>query len=772
MTDWLCSGRLLGLITIVGALGAYGSDKDPVVVDLTGKLPATPYDLTPANSFDIGTLIHVHQALPTAFGDLDGDGRSDRVTVTSVSVLAASTGPHGVQTLWNHLLDPRFTGPTQAGGITINHDVDGDGINDVVVTVQTADRSNNLVLVLDPKTGMQKGRIVLPGGPDLRQDGYWDGGYAPIGVVSIGRRPALILVCGAEYDAEPRGVVAVDPATAEVLWRFDCGPSVNGLGTGATVTDLEGDGTVEIVVSGRGTNNCSDYPMAKPDDHSAVYVLAADGRLLWERRFGEPNTGVLIAVADFDGDGAREIAVALNYWKKPVYEISIWDHDGRMRTRQPFDSQALGIEVVSAALDGHDIAVGRTFGVAVYSLRDTVLVEKRRILTGGLTPLIGVSDDLPTAGSALVAYVGDRGLWLLSPGGQLLATVALRGAPERFTFAAESDDRLYFATWGAGESQLYRVTANVAESPPWRTQLLALVFLLAAASSMTAYGFHRRRERRRKEPGLDVHRQLLDLLQRDRHQRVMVVHRFGMLVQRLDHGQLGDMTGAEARTADLVTEFREHGLGQLQELVSAVEGTPERIPGADLLRSVLPKIEAALAVCSDTDADSHRRRVALVTLRKARTSLDTAVDTLWGHLIESFEADLGDRLRDLLQNHAPDLSRAGIVVNGQDGIAKGSFMVHVDPAELTYALDNLLRNATRALETSLQKILTLTIREDDDTVYLDVADTGCGIPADRRDSIWLEGSGALAGHARGLPRSRTMLARYGGTLRFNLELAR
>ena len=767
MTRRFRSGGLLGLIAVVATFDACGSGAEPVVVDLSGELPPARYSLSPTSVFGIATLAHVHQAAPTAFGDLDGDGRDDWVTVSHLGVLATSIGPNGIQTLWNHSLDPLPGGSAMTGGVTLDHDVDGDGTSDVVATIQNVDRSMTLILVIDSTTGAAKGRIVLPGGPDHRPDGCWDGGYVPIGAVSIDRRRALILLCGAEYDAEPRGVVAVDPQAVEVLWRFDCGPSVHDRASGAAVVDLDGDGASEIVVGARGTNNCSDHSMGLPDDHSAVYVLAADGRLLWERRFGEPNTGVQVAVADLDDDGVCEIAVALDYWERPIYEISIWGATGRLEARSTFDTRAAGIVAVPTTSGSQQLAVGRPSGVAIYALHDGGLVETRRILTGSLTTVRGLVDDYPIVGPAIVAITGDRGLWLLSPDGALLAANAAT-TPPRFAFAGESGDWRYLASWGDNGAQLYRAVAVVSPQPMWREWALALL-VIATGAPVAVLVRHRRRQRKRTSPNLEAHRRLLDLLQRDRHQRVPVVYRFALLVQRLEHGQIADAAGAmtvsQARTAEAVAEFREHGLSRFHELVRAAGDDLGRMPGGDLLRSVLPTIEVALDACCEASGDTRRSRAAVATLRQAQKSVEAGVETLWRYLIESFEADLGEQLRSLLQDYASVFTQAGIAVIAPDGIARGSLLVHVDPAELTYALDNLVRNATRAMAASPQKRLTISVHEDGDGVYLDVADTGCGVPPERRESIWQDGSGDVAGRARGLPRSRAMLARYGGTLR-------
>src|SRR5205809_8052883 len=75
------------------------------------------------------------------------------------------------------------------------------------------------------------------------------------------------------------------------------------------------------------------------------------------------------------------------------------------------------------------------------------------------------------------------------------------------------------------------------------------------------------------------------------------------------------------------------------------------------------------------------------------------------------------------------LQRAGAAIEFEIDLDQNIGEVASDPAMLRQILDNLLSNAIDALGAQEGKIHVST-RRDGDRLVLEVADTGCGIPAD------------------------------------------
>src|SRR5205823_4067899 len=112
------------------------------------------------------------------------------------------------------------------------------------------------------------------------------------------------------------------------------------------------------------------------------------------------------------------------------------------------------------------------------------------------------------------------------------------------------------------------------------------------------------------------------------------------------------------------------------------------------------------------------------------------------------------------------LQRAGAAIEFEIDLDQNIGEVASDPAMLRQILDNLLSNAIDALGENEGKIHVSTKR-DGDRLVLEVADTGCGIPADSLARIFdpffsLKGPGK--GYGLGLAICSTLAESLGGLL--------
>lgn len=111
-------------------------------------------------------------------------------------------------------------------------------------------------------------------------------------------------------------LVALDGATGALVWRATNGSRV---WPGVVVTDLTGDGTLEVI-AGRGGDQ--------------VTVYSASGAVLWSRNpFGGGEVRTL-AVEDLDGDGPKEIIVG-RASGGATKQVHVFEADGRPRAGFP-----------------------------------------------------------------------------------------------------------------------------------------------------------------------------------------------------------------------------------------------------------------------------------------------------------------------------------------------------------------------------------------------------------------------------------------------------
>lgn len=113
-------------------------------------------------------------------------------------------------------------------------------------------------------------------------------------------------------DLAKRGLMAVRPATGEVVWEYLFGPQVANL----LIFDLDGNGDDEILVGSYAPQNGRIFNDI-PDDSSYVFLFSSNGHLRWRQALGGIYTGAIPALGDINGDGIREV-LAYRYSKNAV----------------------------------------------------------------------------------------------------------------------------------------------------------------------------------------------------------------------------------------------------------------------------------------------------------------------------------------------------------------------------------------------------------------------------------------------------------------------
>jgi hypothetical protein len=240
--------------------------------------------------------------------DADGDGRAD--VTAGARFKLQDTFQSGDATVWsgaNGAIIRTWDGDRSDGlfghWTLLVPDISGDGLADVVIAAPhapVAGRLRGIVVARSPKTGAELWRREETEsenlGWDLTLAGDQDGDGHPD------------LFVGAPGDETGR-VYLLSGKDGTVLRTY--APKEDGGSFGwyvARVDDLDGDGRPDLAVGAPFARDAEGKPAA------AAWVLsAADGRELhhWkgsDRRGG--FGGVIAAVADIDGDGKGEIAVA------------------------------------------------------------------------------------------------------------------------------------------------------------------------------------------------------------------------------------------------------------------------------------------------------------------------------------------------------------------------------------------------------------------------------------------------------------------------------
>ncbi|MFO7654833.1 MAG: hypothetical protein R6X25_13610 [Candidatus Krumholzibacteriia bacterium] len=299
---------VLALTLLVAALGAdvwhvAGAAQDPrrtaPAPEARSSLPYVACNGSPSFLPRIRSV----RGHPYALVDTEGDGypelmRNDGIGVTLTRYRGGVLGIAARSNLPPGYLDDG-DGYAELGSC----DADGDGRDETVVIGPASDGSHWRLWVLDVEGQRVLGDLRLPIDRERRPDGRWDGSYSLVGSMRLpGRdRPVLVLICTVGHDVHGRGVLAVDPAAGEVVWRRRMDAHL--LPVYSQLADVDGDGWREIVLGSSAVDNLHGEQLHGASDDSGL------------NRFGKRIIGVHLhdvkGVTDHQIPGTGDVDYAL-----------------------------------------------------------------------------------------------------------------------------------------------------------------------------------------------------------------------------------------------------------------------------------------------------------------------------------------------------------------------------------------------------------------------------------------------------------------------------
>lgn len=682
------------------------------------------------------------------------DGIDAVFSARNPGIVRIDEGPDHYDVVWQHNLPPAYCHRTPVASLEGLWDVDGDGRPELVLISPTADGKQWLLQALAAGDGAVVGETVLAGGPDRRADGRWDGVYAVVGVDDVpaggGVRRAYIVAAETGLDWSPRGVMAVDVRSGDVLWTHWTAvkPSAGRVLRG----DLDGDGATETVYLGSAVNNVGRPVGGLADDVCSVVAVGPDGARRWAVTVPEAVAGSLALVP---ATGGALVAVAATPAKG--HPARLWLVDGRNGTllaRTDLPGNPRGV-AVRAAERGADLFVAMD-GVGIGHYRHGRTLELVATATSrGNLRLHGFASLLPGLPPQLLAGGFGGDVFVLDEGLQPVAYVADPPAP----IAAAG--MIAMPRYGAdpvlvvvGTEHAPGFTVRFAPNPrpiPWS----ALALLPAAAGA--AWYVRRRRRGTSAATRRELRLQLLGRLELSGHGAIGALRSLRRLVWLLDARAQAAATssGLDARLAGLLDECRDHMLPDLAGTLelAGLAGCGAAVTGQ--ARGAHERLARLLDTAGTDPAVDQELREAAALLEGAMRSLRREVE-------DDFRTDLAAVAARVLDAHAEAAAAAGVTVAtaGLDA----PLWCRGDADELVFVLDNLVENALRAMAGSARRELTLRARREDSLILLQVQDTGCGIAPDDWEPVLETRMSTREGGGLGLPESRRRLRKHGGSL--------
>jgi two-component system sensor histidine kinase BaeS len=190
--------------------------------------------------------------------------------------------------------------------------------------------------------------------------------------------------------------------------------------------------------------------------------------------------------------------------------------------------------------------------------------------------------------------------------------------------------------------------------------------------------------------------------------------------------------------ADLGHELRT----PLTVIRGEIEAVIDGLHDADSLRTVIDEVDLMERLLDDL------RLLSLAEAGRLQLHLEPT--------------DVGELIEDVVASVATTLESQG--VKAAITVAEGAREITADPHRLRQVMGNLVSNALKQMPDG--GMLSVAAGRDMETVVIDVADTGPGIPADRLDQVFdrFVKAGDTAGTGLGLSIARDLVEAHGGTI--------
>lgn len=672
--------------------------------------------------------------------DAEGDGVHDFALARGRHLTLAREVEGDLRAAWQHNFDTSIRPPLAL-------DLDGDGREELVVSMLRDGRGEITVLDGDERPVERFGPIGPPPGPDRT----WEGLMAPAAVARTPQGRALLCLQLTTYSGHARTLMSFPRGARGPAWRATLGPWP----AQTLATDLDGDGLDEVLI---GADSPDNGVSAGGTDDSRAWALAfgGDGRARWAR----PLAGAFaqVRVLPLPGPAPRTVLASVHSHHAREAgggQVLLLDGaTGEVRTRRDFRWQpgwprlldTLGPRIVLGASDG----TLRILDGALEIRAERDLGEPCEAWLCADLDGRGPASVIATTPTRLLALDGRlriRGEWRIDPRTVDPPAPALARAEGGRALIVLSNQRPHVI-----EAVPVPVTADL----PGLGTVLALGGLAGLAAGVLG-------RPRRRAAGVDaVHGFLLDY-----HQ----IHH-ETFEQTRPFARLRLWAQAEAAGRPLPAEMLESACAEYLGIgAHALRRFAARARSLSVPNSMVQRIERLVEA---VEASLLNAQVAPATERRmwvdrALHDMDLLAEAGFGAYRE---VALRDPCMPSAEIEAAVRSMAG--APGLEGVhietrdeTEARPLAMMDRGELRALVAELIANAGRALAGAAAPEIAIVVADhpsDPRLVRIEITDNGPGVPESRREAVFAPGGSTRPGGGFGLARARETARRWLGEL--------
>ena len=715
------------------------------------------------------------------FGDFDGDGFEEVVS---------SKGWGAVIENYDHL-----------NPVTSCHLMGADSVNNLAVFDFNDDLAPEVLLFLyknneawinvyDIKQvfgGLECTNILSTEhitGADINQDGFWDGAliFAKALDVNADGHKDLIAAVRTGYDRNPRGLIAFDGITGEIIRRHMIGAPPSNI----EFSDIDADGVPEIIMgtwapgNGVAVNGICDTV-------SNLIALDRQGRELWKVPMGLSYFSTWFTVADLNDDGRDEIiaryASGETKDQNTKYELQIRDvRDGRIvkyfRQQDMFGE----IRIVDLNSDGRYELIALNEDGKLYYLDDHLkLLGKYKV--GDIPDMNWIPQvvDIDMDGRYELIVCDPKGIYILNDRfevvGRLNSDFRIREENVHF-FRHPVHGNVISVVRGTianySEATIYQITIGDTIVPPqsinYGTVALLLIFasgaLLALMVLWSGQKLLDRKRRIKSQTAADNRFALLQTLSAFGHGKTATANLDRLSLLFINLPETGTVSVEYlAKLDDSIKTFFDFTLLRLKEIIARIQSAGVGLSQLNGLNSNLDRLINFLEDYKSLGVEGIKREQYKKDLPKLNGAIETGIKLVITEISYYYSCRIVNVVNEVLAALNNELIENKINFGNMAISGNPSLRVFIAHHELVEILEELIRNALRAMQTGPGKNLNINIEVGECKVFIDVIDSGVGIAEDQLDQIFNRDFTTREEGGYGLYHCKTILDKYGAKIK-------
>jgi len=626
---------------------------------------------------------------------------------------------------------------------------------------------------------------------DNHKNPGWDGHFSFVYAADLDddNLPEIVASLSVGFDLYPRGIYVFDYPSGKIKWSFPLAGNPQNL----VIEDANRDGFKEVYFR---TWCCANGAEVEGRTDGEAYIFCLDhlGHVIWKQKLGDRfdfQTGNFL-ICDCDHDDTLEIYYTM-LLRQEEYDRQVRvleKHravDNHFMRQHSFDAVDQYNQIYTADIDGDKEQELVTDGSLIIIDPSDLSIEKQGAMRGQWVAAI-VDIDLTEDSLSELIIRGRDSVKICDAGFRPLVTLGLTGG--RYI----GDVRYFKNPFGGrfigikgylnhqngnDELSIYEIKTVSGRQAGGLFDFLdkSWLMVLIGLGLGTIVGYYvlpRRRLHRsvRRLPHTAQYNNLLETLVNFNHGRMAGknLNRLLFLFSNLPEDQQKlDEIKTNLRSA--VSAYHSFTAAQLHNIVAhSLKLRPIDQVTEALNRDIL-KLTEALENLSINDIDVNKAASLKKALPPLIESIKAAIRKIRKHLQGHFSSNILQVFPEVLAAIADQFQQQKVGFN--EIVTRGGVnqLIFFDPIELAAIFEELLTNATIAMEESSVRELSLNIDFGGGEVIIRLSDTGRGLPAAGEERVFdRDYSTRGKEHGYGLYHARRQVERFGGRIRiYNRE---